>query len=119
MKDKLYFDFVNDLFNSAIAKNRGINNTTSNPLVLTRLMQLTYYVLNPFRTWLGKPVIVESGYRCKDLNIILGGSDSGHPEGYCADIVVTDDNLAELASKLEAGCSAIGEAVAAPQFLQN
>ena len=88
MKDRLYFDFVNDLFNSAIAKNRGINNTTSNPLVLTRLMQLTYYVLNPFRTWLGKPVIVESGYRCKDLNIILGGSDSGHPEGYCADIVV-------------------------------
>ena len=27
--DKLYFDFVNDLFNSEIAKRNNINNTTN------------------------------------------------------------------------------------------
>ena len=85
---KLYFDFVNDLFNSATAKARGIKNTTSDPKILTRLMQLTWYVLNPFRIWIGLPVIVECAYRCNDLNVILGGSSTGHTEGYCADIKV-------------------------------
>lgn len=85
---KLYFDFENDLFNSATAKARGIKNTTSDPIILTHLMQLVFYCLNPFRTWLNKPVIVECAYRCDQLNTILGGASTGHPQGYCADIRV-------------------------------
>lgn len=100
MTDKLYFDFINDLFNSATAKARGINNTTNDPKILTRLMQLTWYCLNPFRKWLGKPVIVECAYRCNDLNVILGGASTGHPEGYCADIKVNGMTQEKLFYKI-------------------
>ena len=88
MTEKLYFDFENDLFNSATAKRMGINNTTNNPKILSRLMNLTWYLLNPLRVLIGKPVIVECAYRCPDLNTVLGGASTGHPEGYCADIKV-------------------------------
>lgn len=86
--EKLYFDFTNDMFNSATAKARGINNTTNNPVILTRLLQLIWYLLNPLRTLLGVPVTVDCAYRCPALNIILRGAETGHPEGYCADILV-------------------------------
>lgn len=86
--EKLYFDFENDMFNSATAKAQGINNTTNNPLILTRLLHLIYYLLNPLRILLGVPVTVECAYRCQALNKILGGASTGHPEGYCADIKV-------------------------------
>ena len=87
--DKLYFDFVNDLFNSEIAKRNNINNTTNNPIILTRLLYLVWYLLNPLRCLLGVPVIIECAYRCEELNEILKGSKTGHPEGYCADIKVS------------------------------
>lgn len=86
--ENLYFDFVNDMFNSATAKARGINNTTNSPVILTRLLHLIWYLLNPLRVLLGVPVTVECAYRCPALNKILGGASSGHPEGYCADIKV-------------------------------
>ena len=86
--EKLYFDFTNDMFNSATAKERGINNTTNNPVVLTRLLHLIWYLLNPLREFLGAPVTVDCAYRCPILNKIFGGAATGHPEGYCADILV-------------------------------
>lgn len=86
--EKLYFDFENDMFNSATAKARGINNTTNNPVILTRLLHLIYYLLNPLRILLGVPVTVECAYRCPALNKIFCGASTGHPEGYCADIKV-------------------------------
>lgn len=84
----LYFNFVNDMFNSATAKANGINNTTNNPIILTRLLNLIWYLLNPLRALLDVPVIVECAYRCPRLNNLLGGASTGHPEGYCADIKV-------------------------------
>ena len=89
MTEKLYFDFENDLFNSATAKRNGINNTTSDPKILSRLLYLTWYLLNPLRVLIGLPIIVECAYRCFDLNTILKGAKTGHPEGYCADIKVS------------------------------
>ena len=88
MTEKLYFDFENDLFNSATAKRKGINNTTNNPKILSRLMYLTWYLLNPLRVLIGLPIIVVCAYRCPDLNAIFKGAKTGHPEGYCADIMV-------------------------------
>ena len=88
MTNKLYFDFINDMFNSDIAKRNGIDNTTKDPKILTRLMQLIWYFLNPVRIFLGVPIIVECAYRCPTLNEKVNGSPTGHPEGYCADIRV-------------------------------
>lgn len=47
MSEKLYFDFVNDMFNSSTAKERGIDNTANNPQMLTNLLNLIWYLLNP------------------------------------------------------------------------
>ncbi len=85
---KLYFDFINDLFNSETAKRNGINNTTSDPVILTHLLQLVWYCLNPLRVLIGLPITVECAFRCKRLNEILKGAATGHPEGYCADLSV-------------------------------
>lgn len=86
--EKLYFDFENDLFNSITAKAHGINNTTNDPKILTRLLNLVWYLLQPLRVLLNVPITVECAYRCPALNKILGGVSTGHPEGYCADIKV-------------------------------
>ncbi len=96
MIEKLYFDFANDMFNSSAAKERGIDNTTKDPRILTNLLNLIWYMLNPIRIFLNVPVIVVCAYRCQALNTILGGSPTGHPQGYCADIMVkgwTQENL--------------------------
>ena len=88
MTEKLYFNFLSDMFNSDTAKRNGINNTTSDPRILTNLLNLIWYCLNPARVLLGVPVIVECAYRCPKLNTLLKGAKTGHPEGYCADIKV-------------------------------
>lgn len=88
MTEKLYFNFLSDMFNSETAKRNGINNTTSDPRILTNLLNLIWYCLNPARVLLGVPVIVECAYRCPKLNTLLKGVKTGHPEGYCADIKV-------------------------------
>lgn len=89
MVDKLYFTFLSDLFNSDTAKAHGIKNTTNDPRILTNLLYLVWYCLNPLRVLLGVPIIIECAYRCPALNKILNGAATGHPEGYCADIRVS------------------------------
>ena len=81
MNNKLCFDFINDLFNSDTARANGIKNTTDNPQILTNLLYLVWYLLNPLRVLLGVPIIVECAYRCHALNVILNGSSTGHPQG--------------------------------------
>lgn len=85
--NKLYFDFY-EMFHSDTAEKFGWDNTTNNPDILTNIMNLIYYVLNPLREKLGKPIYIESGYRCEKLRAYLGGARTGHPEGMCADLKV-------------------------------
>lgn len=100
MAEKLYFNFLQDMFNSATAKANGINNTTSDPRILTNLLNLIWYCLNPLRVWLKVPVTVECAYRCPALNTILKGAKTGHPEGYCADIKVNGWSQEKLFYKI-------------------
>ena len=100
MAEKLYFDFVNDMFNSSTAKARGIDNTTSNPQILTNLLNLIWYLLNPIRIFLGVPIIVVCAYRCHALNLIFNGTSTGHPQGYCADIMVKGWTQEKLFNKI-------------------
>ena len=55
------------------------------------LKVLCQQVLEPLRKAMGKPVIINSGYRCWLLNQKVGGArNSQHLKGQAADIRVTD-----------------------------
>lgn len=59
--------------------------------VVENLKALCVEVLQPLRDFLGKPVVVSSGYRCRELNEKVGGvSKSQHLTGEAADIMVKD-----------------------------
>lgn len=79
---------IEEMTKSSIAKANGIDNTPSDEGVLN-LQKLIEAVLDPLREWYGKPIRVNSGYRCEALNEAVGGSDtSQHRLGEAADITV-------------------------------
>ena len=44
------------------------------------------YILDMVRTHMGKPILINSGYRCEKLNEIVGGvHNSMHTKGLAAD----------------------------------
>lgn len=80
-----YFS-VNELTRSAIAVSKGIDNTPT-PGIKQNLEMLINKVLDPIRQAWGKPIIVNSGYRCPALNKAVGGvKNSHHMLGIAADI---------------------------------
>lgn len=81
---------ISELCRSSIATECKINNTPTIP-ICDNLLDLIFYVLQPLRDKLGRPIIVTSGYRCKLLNShpkIKGASNSQHLTGHAADIKV-------------------------------
>lgn len=82
-----YF-YISEFEKSETAKKLGINNKIPNELIkyLDRLIVCT---LNPARRQFGDRIIVNSGYRCKKLNIAVGGvPNSLHLQARAADITV-------------------------------
>ena len=58
---------------------------------LIALNALVVYVLDPLRTWWGKPITVNSGYRCPELNAAVKESKSSqHMKREAADIDTGD-----------------------------
>lgn len=79
-----------ELTRSDTARIRGIDNTPT-PEALAALDALMWNVLDPIRRMWGKPIIVNSGYRCPKLNAAIGGSaTSQHMKGEAADITAGD-----------------------------
>lgn len=79
---------IKEMTKSSTAKANGIDNTPSDEGVLN-LQKLIEAVLDPLREWYGKPIRVNSGFRCEALNEAVGGSDtSQHRLGEAADITV-------------------------------
>lgn len=78
---------ISELCRSVKASAIGIDNTPDE-LVQANLEALVENVLDPLREAWGKPIIVNSGYRSKELNAILPGasSTSQHMRGEAADI---------------------------------
>ena len=96
---------IKELCSSSTAKQKGINNTP-NSEVVNNLEQLVDYLLDPLRERYGKPITVNSGYRCPELNKAVGGSKtSQHMKGLAADITAgsPDKNkiLFNLAQELD------------------
>lgn len=85
----IYFT-IEEMTRSQTAKDHGIDNTPKGVrerLNLTKIM----YILDLTRTYIQKPIIVNSGYRCEKLNELVGGVDgSMHTKGLAADIRTTD-----------------------------
>ena len=80
-----FFTF-RELEYSDTANANKINNVASKS-VRENLRILTDEVLDPARRAFGKPIRVNSGYRCKKLNSIIGGSaNSQHLTGCAADL---------------------------------
>lgn len=82
-----YFS-IKEMTKSNIATAKGIDNTPDQTITdnLTKLIEA---VLDPLREWYGKPIIVNSGYRCEALNKAIGGAKSSqHMLGEAADITV-------------------------------
>jgi len=76
---------------SATAEANGIKNDLDREddrNVIENLKNLCVQVLEPLRRFADAPVIISSGYRCKELNRAVGGAaGSQHLTGEAADIV--------------------------------
>ena len=82
---------LEEMYRSDTARRCGIDNKPQTEEVVENLRALCLKVLQPLRDHLGKPVVVSSGYRCKDLNKKVGGvENSQHLKGEAADIKVRD-----------------------------
>ena len=75
------FFTIAELCRSNTADRLGINNRCRQEHV-TALTALVDNVLDPLREWYGKPITVNSGYRCPELNVAVKGSKtSQHMKG--------------------------------------
>lgn len=87
---------LEELYASATAARRGINNTPS-PIVQQNLRMLAERILQPIRDEYKHAIIVTSGYRCAKLNAAVGGAKtSQHLTGCAADIKCTHTSKAYL-----------------------
>lgn len=77
---------IKELCKSTTAKQLGIDNSPNSEIV-SNLEQLIDNILDPLRERFGKPIYVNSGYRCPALNKAVNGSKtSHHVKGLAADI---------------------------------
>lgn len=80
---------IEELTRSTTATARGINNTPT-PEIKANLERLVDKVLDGLREIYGKPITVNSGYRCPELNKAVGGSKtSDHMNGFSVDITAS------------------------------
>ena len=78
---------VEEMISSATALREGIDNRP-NKCAYHLLHVLVDQLLDPIREAWGEPIVVSSGYRCKELNTLIGGvKNSHHLLGCAADII--------------------------------
>ena len=78
---------ISELTASATALREGIDNRPSK-CAYHLLHVLVQQLLDPIREAWGEPIVVSSGYRCKELNTLIGGvKNSPHMLGCAADII--------------------------------
>ena len=82
---------IEELFASATAKAKGIDNTP-NVQQMINLVYLAAYVLEPLRMVMDEPIKIGSGFRCQKLNKAVGGVyNSQHMKGQAADLCIDGD----------------------------
>lgn len=79
----IYFT-VKEMTKSQTAELYHIDNTPTKEVVEN--LKKVMYILDIVRVYIGKPILVNSGYRCKKLNEMVGGvQNSMHIKGLAAD----------------------------------
>lgn len=95
---------ISELIYSETAICKNINNMPDINS-LDCLLDLIFYCLQPIRNKLNVPIIITSGYRCKEVNNLVGGvSNSQHTKGQAADFIVkkyTPIELVKIISKMD------------------
>ena len=82
---------MEELYASATAKAKGINNKPSVQQMIN-LVYLCAYVLEPLRVARNEPIKIGSGFRCQALNKAVGGVyNSQHMKGQAADLCIDGD----------------------------
>lgn len=80
---------LSEFFNSSTAVKNGIKNEPSpdeRATIVRNINSLVDNVLDPIRDKFCTPVIITSGYRCPQVNKLVGGVDnSQHMSGHAAD----------------------------------
>lgn len=85
LKDTKYFK-VSEILRSNTAKKHNIDNTPTDETIIDNL-NYTLNRLNTIREQYGKPIYINSGYRCDELNALVGGvKDSKHRLGLAVDL---------------------------------
>ena len=79
----IYFN-IKEMTSSQTAELYHIDNTPTKEVVEN--LKKVMYILDIVRTYIGKPIFINSGYRCKKLNEMVGGvQKSMHTKGLAAD----------------------------------
>ena len=81
---------IEELCRSQMAFYLGIDNAPDREDIIANLKRLAFHTLEAVRFLNdNKPIIITSGYRCKELNKAVGGvATSQHQNGCAADFVV-------------------------------
>ena len=80
---------LEEFIRSSTAESMGIDNVPKDEEVIENMKALCLEVLQPLRDYVGAPIHINSGYRCKALNEALDGvKGSQHLSGQAADIHV-------------------------------
>lgn len=75
---------IKEMTESQTARLYHIDNTPTKEVVEN--LKKVMYILDIVRAYIGKPILVNSGYRCKKLNEMVGGvQQSMHTKGLAAD----------------------------------
>lgn len=81
---------------SQTATRRGIPNDPPED-VIDSIQALCLKILDPLRRKLGKPIVINSGYRSPELNKAIGGAaTSQHCKGEAADIICPGVQVSDL-----------------------
>lgn len=92
---------MSELIKSDKAKQNNIKNTPDTA-ALDNMLNLIVYCLQPVRELLRKPVVITSGFRCPQLNKLVGGvANSQHMTGCAADFVVSGETIAGIMFKIQ------------------
>lgn len=79
----IYFN-IKEMTKSQTANLYHIDNTPTEEAVEN--LKKVMYILDIVRAYIGKPILINSGYRCKKLNEMVGGvQKSMHTKGLAAD----------------------------------
>ena len=87
---------MSELIHSDTAIQHNINNMPDINS-LNNMLNLIFYCLQPIRDLIKKPMIISSGYRCKEVNQLVGGkSTSQHTKGMAVDFTVKGMSIKKI-----------------------